>query len=106
MPEYKVEFPLWHGKKKYMPGEPVSMSETLAKPLLDRDDISEIVPQQPQEITEDAMVAAIHRMEPMDATQWTNDSKPQIPALEALLKGKITAKDRDAAWDRYQKETK
>ena len=107
MPDYTVDFPLIYKKKKYMPGDPVSMNEKLAEPLLKKGTLLVSEEQKSGPITEEAIVAAISKMESMDATQWTTaDGKPQIPALEALLKGKITAKERDAAWDRYQKETK
>ena len=106
MPDYTVDFPLIYKKKKYMPGDPVSMSEKLADPLLKKGTLLVSEEQESAPITEEAIVAAISQMEPMDATQWTaSDGKPQLPALEALLQGKITAKERDAAWKRYQKET-
>lgn len=105
MPKYTVDFPLIYKKKKYMPGEPVTMSEELAKPLLKKGTLLVTEEQYPGPITEEAIVAAISKMEPTDTTQWTGDNKPQIQALETLLQGKITAKERDAAWTRYQKET-
>jgi hypothetical protein len=74
-----------------------------AEPMLR---VSHVEDHEPDPITEDAIVAAIHQMKPMDGTQWTSDGKPQLPALEALLQGKVTAKERDTAWERYQKENK
>lgn len=106
MPDYTVEFPLIHKKKKYMPGKPVTMSEKLAEPLLKKGALSIPEQQTPVDITEETIVAAISQLDPMDATLWNaGDNKPQIPALEAILKRNISAKERNAAWERYQKET-
>ena len=110
MPKYKVEFPVIHKKKKYMPGKPVTMSEDLAKPLLENNVLSPWIEpdtesQNSGEITEEAIVAAIATLDTMNATLWTGDGKPRTEALEPILKGKVSAAERDAGWDRYQKET-
>ena len=110
MSKYKVEFPVIHKKKKYMPGEPVKMDEDLAKPLLQKKVLSPWVEpttanKTSGEITEEAIVAAIATLDAMNATLWTGDDKPKTEALEAVLGGKVSAKERNAAWDRYQKET-
>ncbi|MBU0945512.1 MAG: hypothetical protein KJ804_09100 [Proteobacteria bacterium] len=88
-----------------MPGKPVTMDKDLAEPLLKKGVLSIPEQQAPTEITEETIIAAISKLDPMNATLWTGDNKPQIPALEAILKGKISAKERDNAWDRYQKQT-
>lgn len=106
MPEYTVEFPLIHKRKKYMPGKPVSMDKELADPLLKKGVLSIPEQQAPTEITEEAIIAAISKLDPMDATLWTLDGKPQTSVLGEILNGNIKAKERDSAWERYQKDTK
>lgn len=82
------------------------MSAKLAEPLLENETLLPSDEEKTGPITEEAIVVAISQLDPMNGAQWTIDSVPQIPALEALLPGKITAKQRDAAFARYQKETK
>ncbi len=110
MPEYKVKFPVIHEGKKYMPGEPVSMKEKLAEPLLDNNVLAPVIADNPfagqTGVTEEAIVAAIYKLDTKDKTLWTKDGVPQIQALEAILKGKVSSGDRNAAYARYQKETK
>jgi hypothetical protein len=110
MPKYKVEFPLIYKKKKYMPGgddgdDTVTMSEKLAEPLLKKGALSSLDSSPPAAITEEAIVAAITKLDVMNAALWTGDGKPTTEALVEILNGKVSAKERDAAWERYQKET-
>lgn len=50
-----------------------------------------------------AIVAAIGQLEPGNKDHWTQAGAPDVRALEAVLGGQISAKDRDQAWAAAQK---
>lgn len=56
----------------------------------------------PSEPTEEKLIKAAK--EAIDAGKTTNDGKPTVDAMTAILGHPITSQDRDAAWEKIQAE--
>ncbi|MDH5524447.1 MAG: hypothetical protein OEY01_10715 [Desulfobulbaceae bacterium] len=107
MPEYTVEnCPLQHDGKRYEIGDPVKMSEKAAERLLARGDLKPGKASTPPPVGQAEIVSAIKGLDPDNRDLWTGDDKPQVAALEAVLCRKITAKDRDEAWESINAENR
>ncbi len=103
MPKYKVEFPLIHKKKKYMPGDSVELDVDLAAPLMEAKSISPMLSDDPfGEVTalDKALGHAIELLDPdkKNKADWTRSGMPQVKALAEIMGEDISAGLRDTAY--------
>lgn len=61
-------------------------------------------PPPPQTFTPEQISEAILALDEDNQELWTDDGKPTVAAIEAELKGRISAEDRDAAWEAIQSQ--
>jgi len=54
--------------------------------------------------TEEELISAAREV--IDAGEVTNDGKPKVDAMMAILGCPLTSQDRDAAWEKIQAEDK
>ena len=57
-----------------------------------------------EDVPQKEIVAAMEALDPDDESLWTASGAPAVPALEAVLECKITAKQRDDAWAEIDKD--
>ena len=110
---YKPNWTVNHDGCDYTPestkDEPLRLTEKEAKPLLASGVIS--LPDTPSESAKGssntkegsnaeqaAIIKAISKLNTEDKTQFNNDGKPNVKALEEILGKPITATERDEAW--------
>lgn len=86
MAEYKVTFPLIHKKKKYMPGESVSMDEELAAPLLANKTLATEKPAGMNAADTIAKVKIAETLEALEELSAGEERKSVVAAIEARRK--------------------
>ncbi|NOR69809.1 MAG: hypothetical protein GQ532_08985 [Methylomarinum sp.] len=93
---YKVLSPLKHNGDQLKAGDPVGLTDKQAQPLLSAKVVEEVVTvENPVSLTE--LIDAIAQLEPGNEDHWTKDGKPEVKALSAILRRKVSAAERDNA---------
>ncbi len=106
MESFKVEVceghVVYHGDDIVAPGESFEADAATARKLLNSEVVvlAELEEEKPGN---DPLVAAIGGLDPdkSNGEFWTKSGKPQTSALEKRVGLMVSARDRDAAWKRY-----
>jgi hypothetical protein len=115
MPQFNVLTPLRHNGKLYSPGAVVEMTQQQAAALLGAAAITlETVSQketlpvfnEQKPAVETALSNAISGLEKTDQSLWMKDGRPRTEALSATVGHRITAKQRDQAWQQWIEENR
>jgi len=116
--KYRVDYRLNMGKKEYEVGDPISLSDEEAEPLLNTnppvlslasqsekapasDKTNVVKLQKAPEDEADRIVAikeAISLLDKDDQTHWTKNEEPDANVLTELLGWKVKASERNQAW--------
>lgn len=97
--DYLVKSPLLSDGKEYGIDDQISLTPDIAGPLLALGVLAAMAEEQagdPGKI--EKLAAAIATLDPANPAHFTADGKPQVPALVAIVGGKVTAAERDEAF--------
>lgn len=108
---YICNGPVRHNGERYATDADIELEQKYSKPLLAADairpitstDVENIKPKVTDEQIKQAnLVDAISQLDEGNKEHFTTDGKPQVKALEALVKFDIDAEQRDAAFEIFQ----
>ena len=104
MKEYIVLTQIKDGDGLHQQGEKISLSDKDAAELKPLGAVAEVeqVPELSAEERLAAIEIAIGQLDPSNDDLWLRDGRPDTNALAALTGWKMTAAERNAAWDRVK----
>ncbi|MDP2805506.1 MAG: hypothetical protein Q8O24_06140 [Gallionellaceae bacterium] len=107
---YAVQSPIKHDGKDYTVGDSIDLDDKEAKDLLAVNALSDAVglasniPTVPTDPAERlaAIVAAIGKLSPEDASLWLKDKRPDAAAISVITGWPVSAAERNDAWASMQ----
>lgn len=108
---YEVTSPIRHDGKKYGIGSTIELNEKEATDLraagaiggevIEKEPTAPTIPTDPAERLA-AIVAAIGKLNPDDASLWLKDKRPDVAAITAITGWPVSAAERNDAWASMQ----
>lgn len=96
--EYTVIGPLLHDHERYKKGDVVKLDKETAAALLAVD----VVVESEEPTKRDRLVEAIGKLPEEEDSLWTDDGKPKTGSIERLVGQRVSAAERDEAWEVFQ----
>ncbi len=102
---YIVKSPIKHGGERHAVDSIVDLDDKVAKSLIESGDIEKVVTHTaPSAPTDDAVrlaaiKEAIGKLNVDNGDLWLKDGRPDVKALEGITGWKVSAGERDTAWE-------